>query len=104
MPTDVIHRRRHLFGCRRHTPANYINIGAILADLNLRRGQILGQEIRGDANVIRATVPLMNMFGYASALREMSKGQGSFTMQFDHYAPAYRPDDDPFRPAVGMRF
>jgi translation elongation factor EF-G len=49
-------------------------------------------------------VPLMNMFGYVNNLHSMSQGRATFTMQFDHYAEATPPDDDPpFRPAIGMR-
>ena len=79
--------------------------GSIIGDLNLRRGQIQGQDMRGNANVINAMVPLMNMFGYVNNLRSMSQGRATFTMQFDHYAPALPlPEDDPpFRPAIGMR-
>lgn len=78
--------------------------GAIVADLNLRRGRILGQDARGDVDVISALVPLMNMFGYTSALRQKSMGSATFSMQFDHYAPAGPNDDDPpFGPAIGMR-
>jgi elongation factor G len=80
-------------------------IGAVIGDLNLRRGQIQGQGIRGKANVITAMVPLMNMFGYVNNLRVISRGRATFTMQFDHYteAPA-PPDDDPRYPsAIGMR-
>jgi elongation factor G len=79
-------------------------IGAVIGDLNSRRGQIQGQDMRGNANVINAMVPLMNMFGYVNSLRSMSRGRAAFTMQFDHYAPAPLPEDDPpFRPAIGMR-
>jgi elongation factor G len=42
--------------------------------------------MRGNANVINAMVPLMNMFGYVNTLRSMSQGRATFTMQFDHYA------------------
>jgi elongation factor G len=78
--------------------------GSILGDLNLRRGQIRGQDMRGNANVISAMVPLMNMFGYVNNLRSMSRGRATFTMQFDHYAPVPMPEDNPpFRPAMGMR-
>jgi elongation factor G len=79
--------------------------GSVIGDLNLRRGHILGQDMRGNANVINAMVPLMNMFGYVNNLRSMSQGRATFTMQFDHYAPALPlPEDDPpFRPAIGMR-
>ena len=79
-------------------------IGSVTGDLNLRRGQIQGQDMRGNATVINAMVPLMNMFGYVNDLRSMSQGRAVFTMQFDHYAPAPVPEDDPpFRPAIGMR-
>jgi len=79
-------------------------IGPVTGDLNLRRGQIQGQDMRGNATVINAMVPLMNMFGYVNDLRSMSQGRAVFTMQFDHYAPAPVPEDDPpFRPAIGMR-
>ncbi|RMF40011.1 MAG: elongation factor G [Alphaproteobacteria bacterium] len=61
--------------------------GAIIGDLNSRRGQILGQDTRGNANVVNAYVPLANMFGYVSDLRSMSSGRAVFTMQFDHYEP-----------------
>src|SRR5260370_33726467 len=62
--------------------------GSIIGDLNLRRGQIQGQDMRGNANVINAMVPLMNMFGYVNNLRSISQGRATFTMQFDHYAEA----------------
>ena len=79
-------------------------IGSVIGDLNLRRGQIQGQDMRGTATVINAIVPLMNMFGYVNDLRSISQGRAAFTMQFDHYAPAPVPEDDPpFRPAIGMR-
>ena len=66
------------------TPEDYT--GSVIGDLNSRRGQILGQDMRGNANVINAMVPLMNMFGYVNNLRSMSQGRATFTMQFDHYA------------------
>lgn len=79
-------------------------MGSVLADLSLRRGQIQGQDRRGKLNAVHAMVPLVNMFGYANDLRAMSQGRAIFTMQFDHYAPAPSPDNDPpFRPAIGMR-
>jgi elongation factor G len=79
-------------------------IGAIIGDLNRRRGRIQGQDMRGNASLIAATVPLMKMFGHVPALRAVSRGRATFAMQFDHYAPA-PPNDNgpPFRPAVGMR-
>ena len=60
--------------------------GSVIGDLNSRRGQIQGQDMRGNANVVKAMVPLANMFGYVSQLRSMSQGRAQFTMQFDHYA------------------
>ncbi len=61
--------------------------GGIIGDLTSRRGQIEGQDSRGNANVINAMVPLANMFGYISQLRSMSSGRANFTMLFDHYEP-----------------
>ena len=65
------------------TPEDYT--GSVIGDLNSRRGQIQGQDMRGNANVINAMVPLANMFGYVNTLRSMSQGRATFTMQFDHY-------------------
>jgi elongation factor G len=65
------------------TPEDYT--GSVIGDLNSRRGQIQGQDMRGNANVISAMVPLANMFGYVNNLRSMSQGRATFTMQFDHY-------------------
>jgi elongation factor G len=84
------------------TPEEFM--GSIIGDLNSRRSQIEGQDMSGKATVIRVLVPLINMFGYANKLRSMSEGRAAFTMQFDHYAPAPLPEDDPpFRPSIGMR-
>ena len=66
------------------TPEDYV--GGIIGDLTSRRGQVQGQEMRGNAAVINAKVPLANMFGYVNTLRSMSQGRAQFTMQFDHYA------------------
>jgi len=65
------------------TPEEYL--GSVIGDLNGRRGQIQGQDMRGNATVINAFVPLANMFGYVNTLRGMSQGRAQFTMQFDHY-------------------
>jgi elongation factor G len=65
------------------TPEEYT--GGIIGDLTSRRGQVQGQESRGNANVINSFVPLANMFGYINTLRSMSSGRAQFTMQFDHY-------------------
>ena len=66
------------------TPKDYY--GSVSGDLNGRRGKITGEEIRGNANVIQALVPLANMFGYVNTLRGMSQGRATYTMHFDHYA------------------
>jgi elongation factor G len=65
------------------TPEDYT--GTVIGDLNSRRGQILGQEVRGNANVVNAMVPLANMFGYVNNLRSSTQGRAQYTMQFDHY-------------------
>ncbi len=65
------------------TPEDYT--GSVIGDLNSRRGHIQGQDMRGNANVITAMVPLANMFSYVNNLRSMSQGRATFTMQFDHY-------------------
>ncbi len=67
------------------TPEEYT--GGIIGDLTSRRGQVSGQENRGNAIAIDAMVPLANMFGYINTLRSMSSGRAQFTMQFDHYDP-----------------
>jgi elongation factor G len=66
------------------TPEDYM--GDVMGDLNSRRGHIKGIEPRRDAQVIRAQVPLSEMFGYATSLRSMTQGRALFTMQFAHYA------------------
>ncbi|SOE18606.1 translation elongation factor 2 (EF-2/EF-G) [Hoeflea halophila] len=66
------------------TPEDYV--GDVIGDLNSRRGQIQGQEMRGIAVVISAHVPLANMFKYVDTLRSMSQGRAQYSMTFDHYA------------------
>jgi elongation factor G len=70
------------------TPGDFV--GNVIGDINSRRGHIRNQEMRGNATVIRAYVPLANMFGYVSQLRSMSQGRASYTMQFAHYADVPR--------------
>jgi elongation factor G len=65
------------------SPEDYV--GTVIGDLNSRRGMILGQEMRGNATVINAMVPLANMFGYVNNLRSATQGRANYTMQFDHY-------------------
>ena len=67
------------------TPDEYM--GDIIGDLNSRRGQISGMDPRGNAQVIKAMVPLATMFGYVNTLRSLSQGRAQFTMHFDHYEP-----------------
>ncbi|MGE5721116.1 MAG: elongation factor G [Sphingomonadales bacterium] len=65
------------------TPEDYL--GDVIGDLNSRRGQILGTDTRGNAQVVEAMVPLANMFGYVNELRSFSQGRAQYTMQFSHY-------------------
>jgi elongation factor G len=66
-------------------PEEYL--GEVIGQLNARRGMILGTEVRpGNAQAVRAMVPLAEMFGYATDLRSSTQGRGAFTMEFDHYA------------------
>jgi elongation factor G len=66
------------------TPEDFT--GGVIGDLLGRRGQVLGQDMRGNAQVVTAMVPLANMFGYINTLRSMTQGRAQYTMQFDHYA------------------
>jgi elongation factor G len=68
------------------TPEEYM--GAVVGDLNSRRGRILSMEARGSSQVIRANVPLGTMFGYATDLRSMTQGRATYTMQFARYEEA----------------
>jgi len=65
------------------TPDDYL--GSVIGDLNSRRGQVQGQDARGNAQVVTAMVPLANMFGYINTLRSMSQGRAQYSMVFDHY-------------------
>ncbi|MDP9750813.1 elongation factor G [Thermoanaerobacter pentosaceus] len=64
-------------------PEEYM--GDIIGDINSRRGRVEGMEARAGAQVIRAFVPLAEMFGYATDLRSKTQGRGTYTMQFHHY-------------------
>jgi len=66
------------------------HVGDVVGDLNRRRGTIQNQESAGSTVMVRAHVPLKEMFGYISDLRSMTKGRASFTMQFHHYDPVPR--------------
>ncbi len=65
------------------TPEDYM--GDVMGDISSRRGQIQGQESRGNALIITAFVPLSEMFGYATTLRTLTQGRGTYTMTMDHY-------------------
>jgi len=67
-------------------PEEYL--GDVIGDLNARRGRIEGVELRGTSQIIRASVPLKEMFGYATELRSRTQGRGSFTMHFSRYEEA----------------
>jgi len=66
------------------TPEDFV--GPLQGDLNGRRGTLTGLDVRGNARVIKAEVPLASMFGYVNSLRSMSQGRATYTMQFSHYA------------------
>ncbi len=70
------------------TPSDHV--GDVVGDLNRRRGVIQSQDMAGTSVIVRAHVPLKEMFGYISTLRGMTKGRASFSMQFHHYDPVPR--------------
>jgi elongation factor G len=63
-------------------------MGDVIGDLNRRRGRVHGMEARGNAQVVTGSVPLSEMFGYATDLRSMSQGRANYTMQFAAYEQA----------------
>ncbi|SNZ11804.1 elongation factor G [Hydrogenobacter hydrogenophilus] len=65
------------------TPEDYV--GDVIGDLNSRRGKIMGMENKGVITVVKALVPLAEMFGYATTLRSLTQGRGTFIMKFSHY-------------------
>ncbi len=66
------------------------NMGDVMGDLNRRRGQMQGLDSRNGAQVIKALVPLSEMFGYVTQLRTITSGRATSTMEFDHYEEAPR--------------
>jgi translation elongation factor 2 (EF-2/EF-G) len=68
------------------TPDDYV--GDVIGDLNSRRGKIMGMENKGIITSIKAHVPLSEMFGYATNLRSLTQGRGTFIMKFSHYSEA----------------
>lgn len=85
------------------TPGDFV--GSVIGDINRRRGQMRSQEMRGNATVMRANVPLAHLFDYASGLRAATNGKGTYTMNFSHFekVPPNTQGPDDFPPAVGMR-
>ena len=74
------------------TPEEYM--GSVVGDLNRRRGQIEGMTNRGTAQVVKAKVPLSELFGYVTTLRTLTSGRAASTMQFSHYSEAPRDVQD----------
>jgi len=70
------------------TPEEYM--GDVMGDLNKRRGHVEGMDTRAGAQVIKARVPLAEMFGYVTSLRTITSGRASSTMEFSHYAEVPR--------------
>lgn len=64
-------------------PEEYM--GDIMGDITSRRGRVEGMDARGNAQIVKAMVPLAEMFGYATSLRSNTQGRGQYTMHFDHY-------------------
>nr|WP_302474321.1 elongation factor G [Roseococcus sp. MDT2-1-1] len=81
------------------TPQDHV--GDVVGDLNRRRGVIQSQDMAGTSVIVRAHVPLKEMFGYISNLRGMTKGRASFSMQFHHYDPVPRNVADEIMKAAG---
>jgi len=62
-------------------------MGSVVGDLNLRRGKIHGMVPKNNVQAIKAMMPLAEMFGYATSLRNLTQGRGVYTMQFSKYSP-----------------
>ena len=61
------------------------SVGEVLGDLNGRRGTVLSMDMKGDLQVVNARVPLASMFGYATAIRSLTKGRASYSMETDQF-------------------
>src|SRR5207253_6769491 len=79
-------------------------LGDVMGDLNSRRGQVEGMDPRGNAQVVRAKVPLSEMFGYATDLRSMTQGRATYSMQFAHYQPVPRDIGTGIAAKAGTRY
>ena len=64
------------------------SVGEVLGDLNSRRGTVLDMEQRGDMQIVHAKVPLAKLFGYSTAIRSLTKGRASYSMEPDQFEPA----------------
>jgi len=80
-------------------PSDYM--GAVINDLNARRGKILGITARKDVQIIDAEAPLSEMFGYATNLRSLTQGRAVYTMQFDHYEQTTKTVQDEVLKRIG---
>ncbi len=78
------------------TPSEYL--GAVVGDLNSRSGKVLAMESRGESQVVRAHVALAQMFGYSTALRSVSQGRATYSMEFSHYETAPQNIQDKYAP------
>ena len=75
-----------------------------MGDITSRRGRVEGMDARGNAQVVKAFVPLSEMFGYATTLRSATQGRGVFTMHFDHYEEVPKSvSEDIIKKATGGR-
>jgi elongation factor G len=70
------------------TPEEFL--GDVMGDITRRRGHLQGTELRGNTQVVRAEVPLSEMFGYATDLRSATQGRATYSMEFAHYTPVPR--------------
>ena len=66
------------------------SVGEVLGDLNGRRGTVLDMEMRGDMQIVHARVPMAQMFGYSTAIRSLTKGRASYSMEPDMFEIAPR--------------
>jgi elongation factor G len=100
----VIELLEPIFAAEVVTPEAFL--GAVIGDLNRRRGQVMTVEKQNDASLIKALVPVSNMFGYLNNLRSLTRGVGTVSLRLDRYEPVPRStngDDPGFPPAAAMR-
>lgn len=100
----VVELLEPVFAAEVATPDAFL--GEVIGDLSRRRGQVLAVETQDDASLIKAFVPVSNMFGYLNNLRSLTRGVGTVSLRLDHYEPVPRSidgDDPRFPPAAAMR-